>query len=117
MSDDIEFARGVYFKAPAENAPDFVYGKISLKRQDLIDWLSEKDGEWVNLDVKESRGGKIYCSVDTWKPDNARQGRTSSSGSRGGAPQRDRPQRATEQPPMDDFADDDIPFISNRGSW
>lgn len=40
-----------------------------------------------------------------------------SGGSRGGAPQRERPQRATDNPPMDDFADDDIPFISQRGNW
>ena len=48
--------------------------------------------------------------------DSQQQGRTSSTGSRGGAPQRSRPQRATDQP-RDDFADDDIPFLTNRGSW
>ncbi len=40
-----------------------------------------------------------------------------SGGSRGGAPQRERPQRATNHPPMDDFADDTIPFATNRGNW
>lgn len=45
------------------------------------------------------------------------QGGGGSSGSRGGAPQRERPQRATDNPPMDDFADDNIPFISQRGNW
>ena len=43
-------------------------------------------------------------------------GNTSSSGPRGGAPARDRPQRATDAP-ADDFSDDDIPFITNRGNW
>lgn len=38
-------------------------------------------------------------------------------GSRGGAPQRQRPERATNQPPMDDFADDDLPFVTNRGDY
>lgn len=38
------------------------------------------------------------------------QGRTSSSGSRGGAPQRERHQNTPSQQPMDDFAEDDIPF-------
>lgn len=114
MSDDIQFAEGVYFKAPAENAPDFVYGKISLKRQQVIDWLNTLDGEWVNLDVKESKGGKIYCSVDTWKPDSQRGG---SSGSRGGAPQRTRPQ--SSKPTPDSFEDDmdQIPFATNRCAW
>lgn len=40
-----------------------------------------------------------------------------SGGSRGGAPQRERPQRATDNHPKDEFADDDIPFISNRGNF
>lgn len=40
-----------------------------------------------------------------------------SGGSRGGAPQRQRPQRATDNPPMDEFADDTIPFATNRGNW
>ena len=67
--------------------------------------------------------GKTYVTLDVRdvtllgeKRDGQQQGRTSSTGSRGSAPQRERPQRATDQPPMDDFSDE-IPFISNRGSW
>ena len=37
-------------------------------------------------------------------------------GSRGGAPQRQRPAPATQQP-ADDFAEDDIPFIRQRGDF
>lgn len=40
-----------------------------------------------------------------------------SGGSRGGAPQRERPQRATDNQPQDEFADDAIPFATNRGNW
>jgi single-strand DNA-binding protein len=47
------------------------------------------------------------------KPDTGNGGR---SGSRGGAPSRERPQRATE-PAGEDFADDDIPFVSQRGAF
>ncbi|QHJ81145.1 MAG: hypothetical protein [Caudoviricetes sp.] len=39
-----------------------------------------------------------------------------SGGSRGGAPQRERPQRATDNP-VDDFDSDSIPFIAQRGDW
>lgn len=38
-------------------------------------------------------------------------------GSRGGAPQRERPQRATDNHPKDEFEDDSIPFATNRGNW
>jgi len=54
--------------------------------------------------------------ISFYVPKDRQQGNTSSSGSRGGAPQRQRPTTAT-QTARDDFADDDIPFISNRGSW
>lgn len=38
------------------------------------------------------------------------QGGGGHGGSRGGSPQRERPQRATDTPTMDDFEDSDIPF-------
>jgi single-strand DNA-binding protein len=47
------------------------------------------------------------------KPDSGNGGR---SGSRGGAPQRERPQRATE-PAVDEFTDSDIPFATNRSPF
>ena len=41
-----------------------------------------------------------------------------SGGSRGGAPQRQRPEPATgSRSPVDDFEDTDIPFISQRGNY
>jgi single-strand DNA-binding protein len=44
------------------------------------------------------------------------EGSAGSGGSRGGAPQRERPAKATDAP-TGDFADDDIPFVSNQGAW
>ena len=44
------------------------------------------------------------------------EGGTSSTGSRGGAPQRQRTMPATA-PTRDDFEDDPIPFVSNRGRF
>ena len=46
----------------------------------------------------------------------AQEGGTSSSGSRGGAPQRERPATATSAP-RDDFEDSEIPFLSQRGAF
>lgn len=64
---DIEFAP-LIFKAPRAGAPEYVKGSISIKREELIAWLSGRSGDWVNLEVKESKAGKIYCAVDNWKP-------------------------------------------------
>lgn len=53
------------------------------------------------------------------KPQGEQQQRGGSSGSRGGAPQRERPTPATASGSDfgTDFADDDIPFITNRSAF
>jgi hypothetical protein len=69
--DEIEFVDGLIVKAPHPNAPDFVKAQISIKVEDLGKWLREKykaGNEWVNIDVKESKGGKWYAAVSTFKP-------------------------------------------------
>ena len=65
---DIEFVSGLFVKKPNDNAPDFVKAHISIKRNDLGNWLRGKEDEWINLDMKESKEGHWYCSVSTWKP-------------------------------------------------
>lgn len=90
---DIEFVNGLIVKAPHENAPEFVKAQISIKVVDLGVWLREKhkaDEEWVNVDVKASKGGKWYAAVSTFKPKEK------------AAPQE-------QKRPMDDMTDD-IPF-------
>ena len=69
MADnEIEFPKGFIVKKPRDGAPDFVKASISIKREELIEWLSSKDGDWVNLDVKEAKSGHWYASVNTLKP-------------------------------------------------
>jgi hypothetical protein len=110
MSNDAKFINGLLVKAPHERAPEYVKAKLSIKREELIAWLQSERGEWINADIKVSSGGRWYASVDDWKPQGG------SGGTRGGAPQRQRPERATEAP-TEDFADDDIPFIRNDGRF
>ncbi len=98
---DAKFIPGLFFKDKHENAPDFVICKGSIKVADLAGFLAKQEGEWVNFDLKRSRDGKPYASVDDWKPN------------QGGGQRASRPQRqesAPQQAPADDFADDDIPF-------
>ena len=68
MSEEIKFVNGLIVKAPREGAPDFVKAAISIKVAELKEWLSTQDGEWVNIDVKESKGGKWYAAVSNFKP-------------------------------------------------
>lgn len=103
---DIKFIDGLIAKAPHERAPEYVKAKLSLKRAELIAWLQQQDGEWINADIKVSQGGKWYVERDNWKP----QGNGTP---RNNAP---RPQRR-EPAPVDDFGDESIPFISAHGGW
>jgi len=82
-----EFIDGLFVKKPHERAPDFVKCGISIKRKELGNWLRGKDDEWINIQVKESKGGKWYAEIDNWKPENKE-----------------------DVKPKDDFIDSDIPF-------
>jgi len=94
---DIQFVDGLIVKAPREGAPDFVKGSVSIKREELIAWLSNKPDEWINIDIKESKGGKWYAAVNDWKPN-----KVSDSDSQ-------QPANQSSATPDDGF-DDDIPF-------
>jgi hypothetical protein len=67
MSDKT-FANGIIFAYPNGKAPEFVIGKISVKKSEFIPFLESQDGDWVNLDVKLSKTDKIYCELNSWKP-------------------------------------------------
>ena len=103
MSDQMEFIDGLFAKAPHPNAPDFVKAKISIKREELINWLNNRSDEWVNIDVKEGQTGKWYASVDNWKPDPAMAGNSQPFEATGNSPEFI--SNTSEQ----EF-DDDIPF-------
>ena len=63
-----EFVAGLFAKAPHERAPDFVKASLSIKRADLGNWLRGKSDEWINIDIKQSQGGKWYAEVNTFVP-------------------------------------------------
>ena len=65
---DVKFVSGLFAKFPHPKAPDFVKMKLSIKRADLGNWLRGETGEWINIDVKESKNGKLYCAVDDFVP-------------------------------------------------
>lgn len=102
MSKNPAFVNGLIVKPPHPKAPDFVKCSISIKRQELIDWLSSMTGDWINLDVKESQKNgedgkpRWYAQVNDWKP------------------KKDKPapdeRNKTVDPHVSDFVDDDIPF-------
>ena len=69
MSDKI-FSRGIYVKEPRANAPDFVFGSISVKLEDFISFAGEhvNDSGYINLDIKRSKDTSkgLYCELNTY---------------------------------------------------
>ena len=68
MSD---FPKGFFLNKPSDRAPDFIKGKLNIKIKEAVDWLSGlavMNEEWVTLDLKESREGKYYASINDFKP-------------------------------------------------
>ena len=66
---DPVFADGFIFKRPREGAPEFVKGALSLKVDEAIAFLQKHNNAgWVNLDLKNSQGGKLYLQLNDWKP-------------------------------------------------
>lgn len=67
--DDKQFVNGMFPSRP-ENAPDFIKMKISLKRDEFLEFMrtTTKEDVWINIDIKESKAGKLYAERNTWKP-------------------------------------------------
>lgn len=109
MSADNEYLNGLIFKHKHEKAPDYVIAKVSIKRLELIESLQARDGEWINLELKESQGGKLHAPIDNWKPN------SDGGGAKRSGPRRDEFSDNGRQPApaktADDVPfDDDIPF-------
>ena len=63
-----DLPNGIRFKLASERAPDFVKGKLSIKRDEFIEWLQQQETGWVNLDLLVSKSGNPYCKVNDYKP-------------------------------------------------
>lgn len=97
------FVDGVSFKEPRENAPEWIRGQIAVNVARFLQWLAAQEHNgWINIDVKQSKGGKLYCERNTYeklgmteKPD--------------GLTRTDTDYRTHEEP-VEDINPDDIPF-------
>lgn len=70
MENEKVFASGIIFKRPRDGAPDFVKGSISIKVDEFSEFIKKHDNDgWINLDLKLSKGDKLYLELNTWKPE------------------------------------------------
>jgi len=65
---------GLIYKAPRENAPDFVKGSVSVKVEEFKKYMdANQSNGWLNLDMLMSKGtpekpSRIYFKLNDWKP-------------------------------------------------
>lgn len=62
------FVDGMIFKAKSPNAPEFIKGSLSVKVEEFPIFLKKHNNKgWVNIDIKQSQGGKFYLELNTFK--------------------------------------------------
>ena len=68
MENEKEFPKGIIFKKPNDGAPDFVKGSLSFKVDEFVEYLQKNVyKEWVNLDLKLSKSGKLWLDLNDRK--------------------------------------------------
>jgi ribosomal protein S16 len=65
---DIQFIDGLGIFKPNDNAPDFVIANGTIKVEELKAWLAKQTESTVRIDIKASKAGKYYASVNDFKP-------------------------------------------------
>lgn len=61
---------GISFFEPRQGAPDFILGSISINRERFISYLMTQETDekgYIPFDVKMSKAGKPYVSLNTYK--------------------------------------------------
>jgi len=73
MNTETIFPEGFYLNKVSDSAPSFIVTNQSIHRKKAIEWLTahqnlEDEKGFIKLVGKESKEGKRYFQVDTWKP-------------------------------------------------
>ena len=75
QQQDNGFIRGMFFKRPHQNSPEWVKGSVSIKVEEFKAWFKlNMDQEWINIDLLESKGGKLYFKLNTFEKTKVEEG-------------------------------------------
>lgn len=73
--EPVTFSEGIFLNKVSEKAPEWIKASVSIHVKTAIDWLNSLEHKglidekgYVKLTGKESKAGKRYFQVDTWKP-------------------------------------------------
>ena len=110
MENQTNFAQGMFFKEPNQNAPAWVKGTLSIDCEKFTQWLRKNcykavNGKYyVNIDIKTSKDGVKYLALNEYKPKPQNAPQQS-------APVQEQPvQYQTEPVPNDEINVENVPF-------
>lgn len=70
--EDNKFAQHIYFDRPREGAPDFVKGRMSMRRDDAVTYLQSlpvNEKGYVQFDLLASKDNtRLYFKLNDFKP-------------------------------------------------
>jgi hypothetical protein len=74
--NDGDMVPGLYAKRVHENAPDFVVGKLQIKRDQIDDlgsflmkWREKNPNkDYLSINMRIGQNGKSICIEDLWEP-------------------------------------------------
>mgnify|MGYP001559070800 CR=1 FL=1 len=70
--NEVPLPDGISFFPPREKAPNFIIGAISVHPARFVTYLRDQKTNgagYVQFDVKMSKAGKPYISLNTYNPD------------------------------------------------
>lgn len=68
-----KYVKGLYYNFKHEKAPEFVLGKIAIKKLDFVEWLKitpANDKGYINCDILMGKE-KPYIVLNEYKKNNA----------------------------------------------
>lgn len=73
QNNSVIFPDGLNFYQPHHQAPSFIKGEILIQPQKLVAFLKDNKQHmtpkgYFKFVLKESKGGNLYLSLDTYKP-------------------------------------------------
>lgn len=73
MENNNVFVGGLFLNKVSDNAPSFIITNQSIHLETLFNWIKANKGladdkGYIRIVGKESKEGKRYFQVDTWKP-------------------------------------------------
>lgn len=65
---DVKFIDGLRVFKPNAQAPDWIKAQLKINKQELMAYLNQSSEDEITVDLKESKSGNLYCSLNEFKP-------------------------------------------------